>query len=295
MRYINKKDNEPEGFLQWKRDKAEELERLYQNASVTTKKVWRLLDRQRGAYNKKQLRGHLLEEQGHICCYCGRRLTSHPSNSVIDHLFPKSKYIRRTYDYDNLVLSCVGGSRHLVHILREGETLLSISEDYAIPVSDIEEINVTENQLEILRETYDLDKLEVGDRLIIMMKIKGPHQHCDSKKGNHELLIHPLQPDVEHHFSYETYTGKVKETTVEVKDVVRKLGLNSNAYLVQQRKRTIDDAYGKIQELMNLFGQDLEAFKKAQQKILQLYERPDPKTGKLPAFSFVTATIMRKG
>ena len=295
MRYIDKTDNEPEDFKVWKVDNAQTLEQWYQDPHTTTKKIWRLLDRQRGAYNKKRLRKHLLEEQGHICCYCGRRLTDHPSTSVIDHLWPKSKYMRRTYDYENLLLSCVGGSRPIVHIMRPTETLLSVAEDYAIPLSDLEEINVTENQLNVLRKTFDLQHLKEGDRLIIMLKTKGSQQHCDTKKNSHELLIHPLQPDCEEHFLYDSYSGNIQETSVEIRDVVRKLGLNSNAYLKQQRKKVVDDAYLKVQELMQAFGHDKKLFQAARQKLIGQYERPDRKTGKLPAFAFVTAAILKRG
>lgn len=295
MRYIDKTGKEPEAFRQWKEENKDILEKLYGDTSITTKRLWRLIDRQNGVFNKKALRTSLLKEQGYICCYCGRRILDHPSQSVIDHLLPKSRFKEKTYDYDNLLASCVGGSRNLIHILQEGETLDSIARDYGVSLEDLEKINVSQNQVDVLRKIYELDQLKAGDQIIIILKSNGARQHCDSKKRNHILPVHPLLPDCEEKFRFQILDGSVEEVDEEAKYSIEKLGLNANPFLVQQRKRVIDEAYRKLEALLKVLGTDKFAFNAAREKLLLQYLQPNEETGMLPPFSFVTATILKKG
>jgi uncharacterized protein (TIGR02646 family) len=53
------------------------------------------------------LRESLFNEQGHICCYCGRRIV--PNDSHIEHLVPRSPETgdpTLTFVYENLLASC---------------------------------------------------------------------------------------------------------------------------------------------------------------------------------------------
>lgn len=56
---------------------------------------------------KDELRQSLLDEQGHLCCYCGKRVEI--KKSVIEHLIPRSENAKLELSYDNLLLSCDGG------------------------------------------------------------------------------------------------------------------------------------------------------------------------------------------
>ncbi len=56
---------------------------------------------------KMELRGALLNEQGHICCYCGREIDN--VNSVIEHVKDKDSHPNQQLDYYNLACSCKGG------------------------------------------------------------------------------------------------------------------------------------------------------------------------------------------
>lgn len=47
----------------------------------------------------------LLQEQGHVCCYCERRVAA-DSDSHIEHLEPQSVRPELQLDYDNLLCSC---------------------------------------------------------------------------------------------------------------------------------------------------------------------------------------------
>ena len=295
MRYINKNDNEPEAFKQWKIQMADVLEKLYRNKKVASQRIWRLLDRQNRLFNKKKLRAHLIEEQGHLCCYCGRRVSLRSNHTVIDHLLPKSKYKEKTYDYANLLLSCMGGSRHIIHFLQNGESLESVAQDYGIRPEALKQINVSEHQVEVLEESYDLSNLKEGDRLIVILKANGTRQHCDAKKRDLVLPVHPLRQDCASHFRYRALDGRIEELNEDAGESIANLGLNANPYLLQQRKNVITEAYHKLQQLLQLFGGDKEKFNQARQRLLRQYEVPNPKTGKLPPFAFVTAAILREG
>lgn len=57
---------------------------------------------------KQQLHRYLLDEQSDLCVYCERGVTT--SSSHIEHVYPKSVYPDKTFDYQNLVASCNGES-----------------------------------------------------------------------------------------------------------------------------------------------------------------------------------------
>lgn len=58
---------------------------------------------------KSELKQQLADEQGDICCYCGKRI-SPDHHSVIEHLLPKGdkRYTHLQLVYSNLVCSCDG-------------------------------------------------------------------------------------------------------------------------------------------------------------------------------------------
>lgn len=53
------------------------------------------------------LRNRMVEEQGAICCYCGRRLEypNHPQY-IVEHVYPKEADRTIAGEYKNLLLSC---------------------------------------------------------------------------------------------------------------------------------------------------------------------------------------------
>lgn len=54
-----------------------------------------------------ELKDQMFDEQGGICCYCGRRLQypNHPQY-IVEHVHPKEKYRQLAGEYENLLLSC---------------------------------------------------------------------------------------------------------------------------------------------------------------------------------------------
>ena len=119
MHYIDKSDNEPQAVIEWKEHHAEELQRMYDDETVSGDRIFSYIDEHRAIYDKDQLRQHLLKEQGHICCYCGIELSGGKGKTVIEHLSPKSVFKNSTYTYTNLLLSCLGGKKYKFHKVKE--------------------------------------------------------------------------------------------------------------------------------------------------------------------------------
>lgn len=78
---------------------------------------------------KDELRVLLLNEQGHICCYCMQRISS--TKMKIEHWRSQDEYPDLQLDYNNLLGACEGGQgfpRHLQHCdTRKGNIYLSIN------------------------------------------------------------------------------------------------------------------------------------------------------------------------
>jgi uncharacterized protein (TIGR02646 family) len=54
---------------------------------------------------KSQLQAALIIEQGHICCYCGARISL--ADSHIEHFRPQEIYPEKQLEYHNLLASCL--------------------------------------------------------------------------------------------------------------------------------------------------------------------------------------------
>lgn len=55
---------------------------------------------------KGQVHEALLAEQGHVCTYCGKRITTEYHSSHIEHFRPQSQYGALRFDWTNLFASC---------------------------------------------------------------------------------------------------------------------------------------------------------------------------------------------
>ena len=76
-----------------------------------------------GGEYKKALRKRLLEDQGYICCYCGKRIKD-DKHTKIEHIKCQKNYPDLSLDFNNMLVSCDGGEkdredgvvpRHKVH------------------------------------------------------------------------------------------------------------------------------------------------------------------------------------
>lgn len=57
---------------------------------------------------KRALRQQLLEDQGYICCYCGKRIYN-DNHTKIEHIKCQANYGELALDYNNMLASCDGG------------------------------------------------------------------------------------------------------------------------------------------------------------------------------------------
>jgi uncharacterized protein (TIGR02646 family) len=88
MKHIVKQD-EPLAFTDWKALSNDDWKPTYSDLSGETKKA---------------VKDTLMAEQGHICCYCERRLMDNDSH--IEHFRPQSDPGVDPLDFSNLLCSC---------------------------------------------------------------------------------------------------------------------------------------------------------------------------------------------
>lgn len=69
------------------------------------------LRRKRSLYQAVKL--SLAQEQGYICCYCGRRISGKGEDSQIEHIFAKGTpvYEEMQLDYETNLLACCDGGK----------------------------------------------------------------------------------------------------------------------------------------------------------------------------------------
>lgn len=230
MRYIKKQDHEPDcltkfkqKFLEWKRkdDPLWEFSKLDWDDFTNP--------------HKAQLHDVLLKEQGYICCYCGRRISS-SHNSHIEHLKPKSKsgspsYAHLVVTYSNLLASCNG---------------------------------YTEEQ-----------ELEYEEKLKQKRDTPRPAQEfCGHKKGewyDDNLTVSPLIENCAEYFTY-TAAGEIRSANIDpimetaAAQTIIQLGLN-NEKLIGAREKVIKDTL-KLIRTKQFSSQQL-------QKLIQGYDKLD--------------------
>jgi uncharacterized protein (TIGR02646 family) len=108
MKYIPKSFPEPvnlQKYRKWVQNNAARL------ASLPAKDQWAALHPDR----KSELQDVLIQEQGHICAYCNRRIhKGRPEDDDqlrIDHVEPKDPHRNNIFDYYNVVGCCYGDER----------------------------------------------------------------------------------------------------------------------------------------------------------------------------------------
>lgn len=83
----------------------------------------------------------LCEEQGYICCYCGRRING-DRKTQIEHLYPKgyAQYKDMQLDYEtNLLACCDGGKSNLTNTAENNDSLFcdAAKGEQIIPVNPL--------------------------------------------------------------------------------------------------------------------------------------------------------------
>ncbi|MFN0203869.1 MAG: retron system putative HNH endonuclease [Bacteroidia bacterium] len=246
---------------------------------------------------KKELQLALLQEQGYICCYCGKRIDE--TNMRIEHFFPKTHNKPCTYNYYNLHAACKGG----------GEGYCFIGQEGIITRRDIcEKYNIQEDELLTLNKKNKGWVPQKGDKVKVY---KDPY-HCDNLKDSHAnnpnyqsgqkdkngntsvfsspFILSPLLNDIETRFKYLN-DGKIvaqNDSDLRAKDTLTLLGLTLEP-LNKERRKIVKVANKLIEEKYDEFGSDIDSFIDwLKQELDALYQKE-----KLDEFCFVTAYFFR--
>lgn len=292
MRYIEKRtiNNEnpiPTTFTDWLIEEQTAISEKISDPNITGTTLWEFLNQT----VKDALKKALLEDQGFICCYCGKRIEN-DLNTRIEHLKPKHKYKEHVFSYRNLLASCQGGTRNVIHIAKTGELLRSIADQYGVDVEHLEEVYFEVDELELFRQKYDIEHLQAGDRLVIFPLLYSEQQHCDNKKGNNEIVLTPLQEDCATHFDYDD-KGKIIENDTN-RRTIDTLGLNNNPHLNRLRVKTLTETSYLKRRLIADFGNSKTLFQQKRQELFEKLNSISPKQPKLRPFVFVTIWSLSK-
>ena len=213
------------------------------SAQEKTNLLWNKFDK------KKEIREHLYEEQGGLCCYCGCELTKMTHYLVIEHyklkkLEPHNQY-PYMFDYENLLLSC-HGNKFTFYVVEKDDTWASIALKSECTFSD--------NKFgELKVKNPDIEKLQNGEpkegETLIVGHISGNERHhCDNYRGDKPLSINPTQlPNCIDRFIYTVQernnTGNVKHQSgdIEAEEAIKNLNFNA-AILIRFREKIVEDA-----------------------------------------------------
>ena len=234
MKYIRKLPP-PQSFIDWYNANNDYL----QATCTTGDEIWLRLDRT----IKKDLNDRLLQEQGHICAYCGTRIgkkelliTGMSEEELltfcIEHFLRKGdeNYKRFTLEYSNLLGCCKisqqEGKLQTIPFPIEGQPNLKTLNDIA------DYFNITIEHLKknsrILRKIDGNDDLDIinnrkpeGHKIVI--SYKDNIHHCDDTKFNRtEDIVNPTtEENCERFFRYTQSMSHKNEPICEIhsKDV----------------------------------------------------------------------------
>ncbi|MEM7657186.1 MAG: retron system putative HNH endonuclease [Bacteroidota bacterium] len=282
MLYIQKEGREPKEFIAWKQARKAELAKAYEEKSGP--EIWKILQSsppkvrdeeidQTLYYDKKALKLFLTQEQGSLCAYCGKKIQGGDDTSI-EHLKPKSKHKTSTFDFNNLVASCMGGTKLIAHRATEEDSWESIYQQYGV---DRDYLTFIHEYHDSLSETSSIKKkfpgfylrpdeeLVVGEQVLVSPQRNRKAQHCDARKGKKELTILPTEAGCYTRFRYHeadiTFAdldtiGKIitePSQPQEVIETVRILGLNDNPDLNRIRASHIQAAREAREEARKLY------------------------------------------
>ncbi len=238
MIYINTEGTEPTEFVTWKQVHKTNIT----DPSRTGVQLWKYLYRH-GRVEKEKIRKSLIVAQGYVCCYCGKRINLTKGETRIDHVQPKSDDpINLTFDYYNLLLSCVGGEKQLTYKVSSTDSLQSIIDEFGATKDYLDEVN---------GGSVDITP---NNTIVIFDGEPKTGYHCDKLKENDKIEIHPLQNDCFNKFEYivgsdKKVTVNEKKGCLKTRKTINVTGLNSDV-LKKVRYRIIDETNKLISSLI---------------------------------------------
>ncbi|MDM8517385.1 retron system putative HNH endonuclease [Desulfobacterales bacterium HSG16] len=272
MRYIEKQD-EPDEFVEWKERKDDKIWNKFKNRK------------------KRIVKNAIVEEQGYICCYCGKRIHK-DRNTRIEHLKSRSKYPDDTFNYKNLLVSCFGGDRQIVHSVEdENDSLENISNRFCIPEWKIKAIGANKD--------IDFNDLALRQQITTseIARQRSKYLHCDPKKGNHEISITPLMPDCDDFFRYKINGEMISADSDDndAKETIDILGLNS-PLCKDSRKAILDGIAEIIDSIINqLISSNSLTKENLQSKVNKLIEgfNQRDENGQYAPYCFVSISYLK--
>ncbi|MCB0593962.1 MAG: hypothetical protein H6557_00255 [Lewinellaceae bacterium] len=290
MRKIYRLTGAPKSFIRWKEANKQKIEAMVNSENHTGNTIWSFFRNFEKVY--KELKSTLVQDQGYICCYCGQRIFSDIHTSI-EHVEPKESEKKLTLDFDNLLASCDGGSNHRCHLVKKGETLISIADLYGVDVEHLEEVYIKIDEIEVFRKKYDIENLSAGDRIVIFPKSAKNEQHCDIRKGKKTIDIHPLLDGCSSFFRYSETDGLIVVTEANRK-TVECLGLNDNPLLNRLREKSLIKADSIKRQLITDFGSSPSQFRLNRERVISKFEKVQKAGDKLDSFAFVILWSLKK-
>jgi hypothetical protein len=298
MKYIHK-TNPPEIFKAWC---DENKERLLQTCE-TGDEIWSKLK----GDAKKDLTSQLLDEQGHICAYCGVRIGKGDENTFcVEHFVSKGLNKNQTLEYNNLLGCCkmsqktgkvqtiefpVPDHPHL-------KTLQDIADYLAVTIENLQKNNRPLKKLNAKRDLELENSKKTSEHIIKKIDYEANIHHCDDTKArSSEIIINPVKEDCERGFTYKEGKNSKREPICEIipkkiteyewENTIRILNLNADN-LCKERVSAYKAGQNYVDLLLNSIDIDIEAI----EAILKndVYATTD---NKLEPFCFVTASIIR--
>ena len=141
--------------------------------------------------DKTDLRASLLVEQGHICCYCMRRIPESNKNPgcKIEHFLSQEHHSQHALDYSNMLLACLGQEGSPKHLQTcdtyKGDSDLSLSPSN--PSRNIEDLIKYKSNGEIYSDDETLNS-ELESVLNLNVKIL---------KDNRRVLYEEVQKRIQ--------------------------------------------------------------------------------------------------
>lgn len=105
MHFIEKEEEVPNCLVSLANNLARRMvqRRERGDADETGKKCWGKLKKE----CKDLIKQQILREQQYLCAYCEKKIENE-TDAHIEHLKPKSRYLEKCFDYNNLIISCNG-------------------------------------------------------------------------------------------------------------------------------------------------------------------------------------------
>ena len=128
---------------------------------------------------KDALRKRLLEDQGYICCYCGRKIYN-DKNTKIEHVKCQKNYKELSLCFENMLASCDGGDKDRENNVKHQLHCDAKKENKDIPISPLENID---GYLSFFEDGTVKGRGEIGRELIRILGLDAKFLNTQRKNA----------------------------------------------------------------------------------------------------------------